>query len=58
LLLRATEPLDEGQVGTDWRSRWETATSTVDVVGNHFTILESEVGATAEAIKRWLAGLG
>ncbi len=55
LLLRATEPLSPEQRDTAWRSEWATATSVIDVPGNHFTILEDNVDHVAAAVLGWLA---
>ncbi|NBH10784.1 thioesterase domain-containing protein, partial [Amycolatopsis sp. SID8362] len=54
LLLRATEPLAESQLDTNWRSSWDTATSVVDVPGNHFTMMEGHIGTTVDAVRAWL----
>ncbi|MBM7769828.1 acyl transferase domain-containing protein/thioesterase domain-containing protein [Actinokineospora baliensis] len=52
LLVRATEPL--GEASGDWRSAWPGA-STVDVTGNHFTMMSEHAGSTADAVHHWIA---
>ncbi len=60
LLVRATEPLSTGSmraIGDDWRSFWEFPHDTVDVAGNHFSMLEEHSHPTATAIDEWINGL-
>jgi thioesterase domain-containing protein len=54
LLVRATEPMTRAQTGTDWQSRWASASAVADVPGNHFTMAEEHAETTAEAVLRWL----
>ncbi|GAA3035701.1 type I polyketide synthase [Actinokineospora globicatena] len=54
LLVRATEPL--GETTGEWRSAWPGA-STVDVAGNHFTMMAEHAGSTADAVNHWIAEL-
>ncbi|MFF2996039.1 type I polyketide synthase [Streptomyces sp. NPDC057950] len=42
----------------EWQSSWERAHTTIDVPGNHFTMMESHARGTAEATDAWLASLG
>ncbi|NGO69938.1 type I polyketide synthase, partial [Streptomyces boncukensis] len=61
LLVRATEPLTPTtqslQDLPDWRSFWDLPHETVDVPGNHFSIMEDYAVQTAEAIEEWIEGL-
>ena len=54
LLVRASEPLGPVRDGQDWRSDWEFAKSTVDVPGNHFSMILDHAGTTAHVIDRWI----
>ncbi|MEU4377026.1 type I polyketide synthase [Pseudonocardia alni] len=60
LLVRATEPLagarDLGD-GRDWRSTWDFPHDTVDVAGDHFSMLEEHAAPTAAAIEEWIESL-
>ncbi|MEU4180562.1 type I polyketide synthase [Streptomyces sp. NPDC026589] len=49
LLVRATERGD-----THDRPRWALADTTVDVPGDHFTVLAEHAGTTARAVTGWL----
>ncbi|MFF7232893.1 beta-ketoacyl synthase N-terminal-like domain-containing protein [Streptomyces sioyaensis] len=39
----------------DWRASWPAAHTLREVPGNHFTLLESSAGTTAEAVEKWVA---
>ncbi|SER42581.1 type I polyketide synthase [Actinokineospora terrae] len=54
LLVRAAEPL--GEATGEWRSSWP-GSSTVDVQGNHFTMMSEHAGSTAAAVHHWIAAL-
>ncbi|MEV7006677.1 type I polyketide synthase, partial [Streptosporangium sp. NPDC051022] len=58
LLLRAAEPLRGTVVGPegrlDWRAYWPVAHESVDIPGDHFTILEEHSDTTARAISSWI----
>jgi polyene macrolide polyketide synthase len=56
LLVRASEPMSARQQGSDWQSRWDSA-SVTDVPGNHFTMIEEHADASAQAIDQWLTGI-
>ncbi|MFD9358109.1 type I polyketide synthase [Streptomyces sp. NPDC060031] len=49
LLVRAGE-----RTGTHDRPRWPLADTTVDVPGDHFTMLAEHAGTTAQAVTHWL----
>jgi thioesterase domain-containing protein len=57
VLLRADTPTDEMRSippGDDWRSRWPLPHETVDIPGDHFTVLDEDAGTTAAAIRAWV----
>jgi len=59
LLVRPTEPpLTADRAGLsrpeEWQSSWDGATTVLDVTGNHFTMMESHAGTTADAVRTWL----
>jgi acyl carrier protein len=61
LLIRAEEPtagLRSLPGGQDWRPRWPLPHDTVDVPGNHLTILYEHAPTTAAAIRTWVNALG
>nr|WP_248782587.1 type I polyketide synthase [Kitasatospora setae] len=54
LLVRASTPLGRPSAEAgDWRSSWAGA-DTVDVPGDHFSIMEQHVATTGEAVADWL----
>ncbi|MGW1197932.1 SDR family NAD(P)-dependent oxidoreductase [Streptomyces sp. NPDC002536] len=56
LLVRATRP---SSPGGDWRqTSWPAPCATVDVDGDHWSVLEKEARTTAGAIRAWLNGPG
>ncbi|MGW1227006.1 type I polyketide synthase [Streptomyces sp. NPDC002530] len=57
LLVRATEPLSPALADGDWRTEWKTAHTTLDVPGNHFTLMETHAGTTARAVREWLGAV-
>ncbi|MFC4147302.1 SDR family NAD(P)-dependent oxidoreductase [Micromonospora mangrovi] len=54
LLVRAASPLPSVAAGAPWRTRWPDADSTVDVPGDHFTMLEAHADTTAQAVREWI----
>ncbi|WP_328891772.1 type I polyketide synthase [Streptomyces sp. NBC_00316] len=54
LLVRASEPLSPTLAGENWQTVWKTAHTTLDVAGNHFTLMESHAESTAQAVREWL----
>ncbi|MFF4802828.1 type I polyketide synthase [Streptomyces sp. NPDC001351] len=56
LLVRASQPIAEPAADStvDWRASWPTAHSVVDVPGNHWSMLEQHLPATAGAVRAWL----
>ncbi|WP_329047345.1 SDR family NAD(P)-dependent oxidoreductase [Amycolatopsis sp. NBC_01488] len=56
LYVRASSPCAEADVppGDSWRARWPSADHSVDVPGDHFTMLEEHAGTTARAVEDWL----
>ncbi|GGO32818.1 hypothetical protein GCM10011576_63840 [Micromonospora parathelypteridis] len=57
LLVRASEPLPSWQDEQDWRSTWQHEHSVLDAPGDHFTMMETHAGETAQLIHHWLGGL-
>ncbi|MFI1018964.1 type I polyketide synthase [Streptomyces sp. NPDC020965] len=58
LLVRAGEPMagGEGLPPERWQTGWSAADETVDVAGNHFTMMEDLAGSTARVVDDWLRG--
>jgi acyl transferase domain-containing protein/nucleoside-diphosphate-sugar epimerase/acyl carrier protein len=56
LLVSASEPMPSLRDDDQWRSSWAMCDATVDVPGNHFTMMEDGAGSTAEAVDIWLTG--
>jgi acyl transferase domain-containing protein/surfactin synthase thioesterase subunit len=54
LLVRATAPMPTVATDSEWRSSWDFPHSTVDVPGDHFTLLEEHANSTAQAVQDWL----
>ncbi|MFB9904178.1 type I polyketide synthase [Allokutzneria oryzae] len=57
LLLRASEPMAHWSGERDWRSSWAAAHSTVDVPGNHFTMMQEHADVAAKSVQDWLRAL-
>ncbi|MFE7130452.1 type I polyketide synthase [Streptomyces sp. NPDC057638] len=60
LFARPREWAGEGETAppTDaWRTSWDTAHTTIDVEGDHLTMVESQAHLTAEAVNAWLESL-
>jgi acyl transferase domain-containing protein/thioesterase domain-containing protein/acyl carrier protein len=55
LLVCAGEPMAGYAEDDQWRSSWDACDETVEVPGNHFTMIEDSADSTAEAIHVWLA---
>jgi thioesterase domain-containing protein len=55
LFVRASEPLPG--VGEDSESEWglEFPGGEIEVAGNHFTMMDEHVDATAQAVQAWLS---
>ncbi|MGC4807694.1 SDR family NAD(P)-dependent oxidoreductase [Micromonospora sp. DT233] len=54
LLVRAASPLPSVADGAPWRTSWPAADTTVDVPGDHFTILEAHADTTVGAVRQWV----
>ena len=54
LALRAAEA-PEVSAGLEWGAAWDLTHKTVDVPGNHITLMEEHVESTAQAIREWLS---
>jgi thioesterase domain-containing protein len=57
LLLRATKPLGRDVQGDGWRSTWPLPHDSVDVEGNHFSIMEDNCSSTVEVLESWIQRL-
>jgi thioesterase domain-containing protein/acyl carrier protein len=55
LLVRAAEPLGDVDPTDDdgWRATWDRA-ETLEVPGDHFSMMEQHAGSTARALRTWL----
>ncbi|MFC4044716.1 type I polyketide synthase [Dactylosporangium siamense] len=59
LLLRSSEPIvatgpDGPYARHEWQTSWQDADTTIDVPGNHFTMMEHHAGSTAQAVRQWV----
>lgn len=56
LLVRGgpTPEMTEADPARDWKPRWPLPHSSVDVIGDHDTLLTDHADTTAEAIRRWV----
>jgi len=57
LFVCANESLAPSAEGDDWRATWELPHDSVEVPGNHFTIMEDHAVTTASAIQEWVQRL-
>ncbi|WP_223773504.1 thioesterase domain-containing protein [Streptomyces sp. 135] len=61
LFVRAEDPLKHQADGFDdesWRASWSLPHTLVTAPGDHFTLMEENIGATTAAIRAWLAEQG
>jgi polyketide synthase 7 len=54
LLVRAAEPISDAAAAADWRPSWEVPHEAIEAPGNHLTMINAHVAATAAAIAGWL----
>ncbi|MFD5433996.1 type I polyketide synthase [Kitasatospora sp. NPDC127067] len=54
LVVRASDPIGEWTREDDWRATWDRPHRTVDVPGNHFTVMMEHGATTAAAVREWL----
>ncbi|MFE0060362.1 type I polyketide synthase [Streptomyces sp. NPDC059003] len=55
LLVRSSQPLNGKEMAPEeWQTGWSEADHTVDVPGNHFTMLEDFSDTTAHVVDTWL----
>ncbi|QIY60294.1 alpha/beta fold hydrolase [Streptomyces sp. RPA4-5] len=54
LVVRASDPIGEWTREDDWRATWDRPHRTVDVPGNHFTLMMEHGATTAAAVREWL----
>ncbi|MFJ9953492.1 SDR family NAD(P)-dependent oxidoreductase, partial [Kitasatospora sp. NPDC091207] len=57
LVVRASDPIGEWTREDDWRATWDRPHSTVDVPGNHFTVMMEHGATTAAAVREWLGSV-
>ncbi|MEU7839041.1 alpha/beta fold hydrolase, partial [Nonomuraea sp. NPDC049129] len=63
LLIRASDPLPGMDItgrdttGVGWRAFWRLPHETVDVPGDHFSVLEEHSDTTAHAVQQWIGTL-
>jgi acyl transferase domain-containing protein/thioesterase domain-containing protein len=59
LLIRAERPTAEMRAAdlADWRPRWPLPHDTIDVPGDHWTLIDQDAATTAAAIPGWLRSL-
>ncbi len=57
LLVRARDPLAGLPARSSEDTLWRLADASVEAPGDHFTVMEEHVGATAREIERWLLGI-
>jgi polyketide synthase 7 len=55
LALRAQVMAPEELAGLEWGGAWELARKTVEVPGDHITMMEEHVDSTAHAVQDWLS---
>ncbi|WP_207934516.1 type I polyketide synthase [Actinomadura sp. KC06] len=56
ILLRAAQPVAGWPDDQDWRAGWPHPHDTLDVPGDHFSVLGEHAKSTARAVRDWLAG--
>jgi acyl transferase domain-containing protein/acyl carrier protein len=54
LLLRATAPLPGVPLDGDWRATWHLAHTSLDIPGDHLTVMTTHISSTVKAITAWL----
>ena len=54
LLLRGAESSVLGLAGSERRAHWDLPHDSIEVPGDHFTILEAHAASTARAVHEWL----
>ncbi|MDG5808985.1 SDR family NAD(P)-dependent oxidoreductase [Streptomyces ossamyceticus] len=57
LVVRASDPIGEWNREDDWRATWDRPHRTVDVPGNHFTVMMEHGATTAAAVREWLGSV-
>ncbi|HEV3072107.1 MAG TPA: type I polyketide synthase [Solirubrobacteraceae bacterium] len=54
LCVQATDPLPGATTDGEWRASWYEVHDTVEVPGDHFTVMEEHAQSTARAVQDWL----
>ena len=57
LLVRATQPMVDRPGDDSWRAALDVPHTAVDVLGDHFTMMEEHSQTTAQAVEAWLSEL-
>jgi thioesterase domain-containing protein len=59
LLVRARDPLAGVAENDQWKVAWRFArtVTTLDVPGNHFSVIREDASATAQAVNDWLTAM-
>jgi NADPH:quinone reductase-like Zn-dependent oxidoreductase/thioesterase domain-containing protein/acyl carrier protein len=55
LLIRATQPLTDTALESDRLAAWQAASTTVEVEGDHFSIISENADTAAQATEAWLS---
>jgi len=55
LLVRPEEAMPGVPPASEWKATWPFPHSTVDVPGNHWTMMLAHADSTAEAVEQWLS---
>jgi hypothetical protein len=54
LLVRPTQPMPGVSADGEWQTVWPFEHDSVDVPGDHYTMMEEYADTTAEAVEQWL----
>jgi NADPH:quinone reductase-like Zn-dependent oxidoreductase/acyl carrier protein len=57
MLVRASEPVGPVSPGEEWRTTLAGCSATVDVPGDHYSLMEDFAAATARVVNNWLEPL-
>ncbi len=54
LLVHPTEPMPGMSTDGEWRSEWPHPHETIEVPGNHWTMMMEDAASTAVAVEKWI----
>lgn len=57
LLVAAKEPMSDGVGGSEWQPMWPFRHDTIEVAGDHFTMLQDHADVVARAVEDWLGSV-